>query len=74
MAYQITALVIAAPEFNPERTDAGVFDVPPFVGPCVEFGMKLEVDSVSTVELAPEPPSQAEPKAATNPDNPRPER
>ncbi len=73
LAYQINTLVIATPEFNAERQDVGVFDVPPFIGPCVEFGMKLDIDTVAAVELSRETPKPAL-KPATDPDAARPPR
>ncbi len=56
LAYSISTVVLAEPVFDRERLDAGVFNYPPIVGPCVEFGMRLDIDSVSAVELDPSAP------------------
>jgi len=73
LAYELSVLVIAAPEFNPDRVDAGVFDVPPFVGPCVDFGMKLDIELISMVELEREVHTPVA-KTAPGPDAARPSR
>lgn len=67
LAYEIAAMVIAEPSYNPERTDAGVFDVPPLVGVCVEFGMSLEIDSVHAIELPPSEPASPPARTAVPP-------
>jgi len=59
LAFTINTLVLAGPVFNAERLDAGVFNVPPIIGPCVEFGMRLDIDSIAPVELEPPAPAPA---------------
>jgi len=73
LAFSISTLVLAQPVFNPERVDAGVFNYPPIVGQCVEFGMRLDIDSVGPVELEREKPAPAK-RSAPPADLDRPER
>lgn len=53
-------LVIARPKFNPNRQRPGVFNMPLFIGPMVEFGIELDWRRV----LAVEPPPIGDPEAA----------
>ena len=59
LAYEITGMLIANPACNGERTSSGVFDFPPVVGPCVEFGARLDIDRLDRVELPPDVPRAA---------------
>ncbi|MCC6227824.1 MAG: hypothetical protein IT432_01200 [Phycisphaerales bacterium] len=64
-AWELTAVVSAAPVFDAERTEAGVFNAPAFVGPYVTFGMELEVLGLTDFDLPPE--KKAEEKPAKTP-------
>lgn len=50
-AWELTAVVSAAPVFDAERTEAGVFNAPAFVGRYVTFGMELEVMGLTDIDL-----------------------
>lgn len=50
-AWELTAIVAAAPVFDRERSEPGVFNAPAFVGVYVGFGMELEVVGLSDVDL-----------------------
>lgn len=53
--WQLRAVASAATTINRERESIGFFDVRPFVGPYVEFGIDLSVSSI-----VPAPPQQEE--------------
>lgn len=59
LAYDLTGMLIANPIYNAERTASGVFDFPPMVGACIEFGARLDIDRLDRVELAPQVPRAA---------------
>jgi len=48
--WEATLLVVAEPVYNKDRVDEGVFNVPSFVGPYVEFGYSLDWISLAGVE------------------------
>ncbi len=49
---------------NESRMEAGVFDIPPLIGPCVEFRYTLQVTAVSAAEIGPpaDPPPPPPPE------------
>ncbi len=53
-AWEVTAIVSAAPVFDAERTEIGVFNSPAFVGRYVAFGIDLEVVGLTDIDLPPE--------------------
>lgn len=66
--WRTTVALNARPRFNPERRDEGVFNVPAFIGPFVEFGFGADFRSLLGVEAqAPEPSDT--PKAPEDPGN-----
>lgn len=65
--WEFTAGVQAEPRFNADRPDVGVFNVPAFVGPFVEFGIKLDWQALGEAEL-PETPAQPADQAPVRPD------
>lgn len=64
-AWELTAMVSAAPVYDGERTEAGVFNSPEFVGRYVAFGMELEVLGLADIDLPDE--KKPEPKRAPVP-------
>ncbi|MFI4855883.1 MAG: centrosomin N-terminal motif 1-containing protein [Phycisphaerales bacterium JB065] len=44
--WQLRGVVGLAPNINREREDEGFFDVRPFIGPYIEFGIDLSVNSL----------------------------
>lgn len=63
-AWELTAIVSAAPEFDAERTEAGVFNAPVFVGRHVVFGMELEVLGLTDIDLPAEEKVEEKPVKA----------
>ncbi len=57
--WKLTLGFDAAPKFNGERLDPGIFNSPPFIGPGAEFGFTLNWRGLSGVR--PEAPEPAEP-------------
>jgi len=45
--WRVTALLTPTPTVNPERVRPGVYDVPPLIGPCVEFAYSLDVKVIA---------------------------
>lgn len=60
-AWELTAVVSAAPVFDAERTEAGVFNAPAFVGAYVTFGMELEVVGLTDIDLPAEKKAEERP-------------
>ncbi len=60
-AWEVTTLVSAAPVFDAERTEAGVFNSPAFVGRYVGFGMELEILAMTDVDLPEEKKPEEKP-------------
>lgn len=65
-AWELTAIVAAAPVFDAERTEAGVFNAPAFVGRHVVFGMELEVLGLTDIDLPAEKKAEEKPVKAPN--------
>lgn len=63
-AWELTAIVAAAPVFDAERTEAGVFNAPAFVGRHVVFGMELEVLGLTDIDLPAEKKAEEKPVKA----------
>jgi hypothetical protein len=61
LAWELTVIVAAAPVFDAERTEAGVFNSPAFVGRYVAFGMELEVQALTVLDLPEEKKPQEKP-------------
>lgn len=56
--WELTAGIQADPKFNSDRPDVGVFNVPAFVGPYVEFGIRLDWQALAEAELPATPPGE----------------
>lgn len=63
-AWELTAVVSAAPVFDAERTEAGVFNAPAFVGRHVTFGIELEVLGLTDIDLPSEKKAEEKPAKA----------
>jgi cell division protein FtsB len=50
LLYTLRAVVAAAPIVNPQRTEPGFFNFPPFVGRGLEFGFTVNVRSITAFE------------------------
>lgn len=45
--WKLTGKLIAKPTFNAERADAGMFDSPKLIGPYAEFGMDVNIQTLT---------------------------